>query len=530
MILEKTTFSFLQDGKRKILNPEIISVFEHFDPFTAPDKPDIQFPVDALPEPFGSYCKAVATSYQVDPAMPACCILAVLSSIFQRADLFVNVGGDWKEPINLYLICTAAPSERKSPTLNECQRPLLQAIDYWNEKNREQIEWNRRKIDILRKKIENASAGLAKGNSRFSEASIRAAQQELREAEDNAVRAQNWLLDDITPEALGVALQSNREAAALLSGEGGAILGNLAGRYSSGAPNLDIVLKGYSVERTASHRIGRQDFCLKRPRLTFMLMCQPYLLDEFITNDSFDGRGLCARFLFACPNSKAGTRSFDSRPVPDEIRKAYSQIIWPSFMVYGADEPEPEYREPLTLSSESHNLLKALFDEIEPTRLDMSDALQEWSGKFLGNVVRIAALLHLGTRFLTEGLGETEIDAKTMSSAIQIGRYFLTQAQYVFAKNVEPKSVLDGRYILNKLTSQPFIDEFYITEAQLMVLTRKQLFDRIRCDRFPTVEAMQEGLSELERRGYIGQTELKNADGGRPSPVIIVRPSLYRSQ
>ena len=526
MILEKTTFSFLQDGKRKILNPEIISEFEHFDPFTAPDKPDIQFPVDALPEPYGSYCKAVATSYQVDPAMPACCILAVLSSIYMRADFQVNVGGDWKEPVNLYLICTAAPSERKSPTLNECLRALLKAIDHWNDTNREQIEWNRRKIDILRKKIENASAGLAKGNSRFSEASIRTTQQELREAEDNAVRAQNWLLDDITPEALAMALQSNRESAALLTGEGGAILGNLAGRYSSGDPNLDIVLKGYSVERTASHRIGRQSFYLKRPRLTLMLMAQPYLLDEFITNDSFDGRGLCARFLYACPNSKVGTRSFDSQPVPDEIRKAYSQKIWGSFLAYGAWESEEKGT--LTLSAESHNLLKALFDEIEPTRFDMSDALQEWSGKFLGNIVRIAALLHLGTT--NQPFDDTEIDAKTMSSAIQIGRYFLTQAQYVFAKNVEPKSVLDGRYILNKLTSQPFIDEFYITEARLMVLTRKQLFDRIRCDRFPTVEAMQDGLNELERRGYIGQTELKNADGGRPSPVIIVRPSLYKSQ
>jgi len=523
LIIEKTTFSVQQqDGRKVLLNPDVIGEFELFDPFSEPDKPDIKFPVEALPEPFKGYCVAVAKSYQVDPAMPACCILAVLSAIFQRADFQVDCGGDWREPVNLYLICTAAPSERKSPTLNDCQRPLLEVIDYWNEKNRELIEWNRRKIEILRKKIETATAGIAKDNSRFTEASIKAAQQELREAEDEAVRAQNWLLDDITPEALSVALQSNRETAALLSGEGGAILGNLAGRYSSGAPNLDIVLKGYSVERTANHRIGRQSFCLKRPRLTFMLMAQPYLLDDFIQNDSFGGRGLCARFLYACPSNKVGTRSFDSQPVPDEVRKQYSQNIFGNFLSFGTDEPE--CREILTLSAESRDLLKALFDEIEPTRLDMSDALQEWSGKFLGNVVRIAALLFLGAKHRGAG---NEIDAEIMSSAIQIGRYFLTQAQYVFAKNVESQSVLDGRYILSKLTSQAFKDEFYLPEYHVMGLTRKNLFDRIRCSRFPTVEALQDGLSELERRGYITQTELKNADGGRPSPYIFVRPSLF---
>lgn len=518
MILENTTFTFMQNGIRRTLSPEIISGFEHFDPFTEPYKPDAQFPVDALPEPYRAYCEAVARSYQVDPAMPACCILAILSSIFQRSDCQVIVEGDWREPVNLYTICTAAPSERKSPTLNECQRPLLDAIDYWNESNRERIEWNRQKIDILRKKLETTATGIAKGNKRFSEADIKAAQQELKEAEDEAIRAQNWLLDDVTPEALSVALQNNYETAALLSGEGGAVLGNLAGRYSSGAPNLDIVLKGYSVERTANHRIGRQSFCLKRPRITFLLMCQPYLLDQFIAEDVFGGRGLCARFLYACPKSQVGTRTFESQPVPDAVRKEYFFRIRNLFLEYGTGELEGQ--DYLTLSAGGRDILKSLFEEIEPMRPDMSNALQEWSGKFLGNICRIAALLHLGS----DSRELDEISADTMSSAVRIGRYFLIQAQYVFAKNIDPKQVQDARYFLNKLTSKEFMKEFR-QDSGLMIMTRKQFFDRIRCERFPTVETIQEGLLELENRGYILQEELRNAEGGRPSPIIIVRPS-----
>lgn len=488
--------------------------FAVFSPFTESVKPEVHFP-DALPEPLGSYCKAASQSYQVDVAMPSCCVLSVLSAIFQRGGYSVRVSPDWQEAVNLFFLITAPPSERKSPVLRDAQKPLTDSMDSWNMKNQESIDWKRKRVEVLRKKVDNGTVAVAKGDKKYTEETLRIAQQELREAEEELMHPLEFLVDDCTPEAMGMALRDNDEAIALLTGEGGSVLANISGRYSSGHANLDLMLKAYTVEPTVIHRVGRQNISLKNPRLTVLLMAQPSLTADFIGNDSFSGRGLCARFLYSFPESQVGKRAFRTEPIPEDVRRNYESLIRElADFVFDWDIDDPT----LTLSDEALAELESYHTQVEPDRANMEDILQAWSGKAEGNIVRIAALLYLAQHHGQPGV----IDGDTMKSAVKIGWYFTQSAEIAFQAFRETKAEQDARHILRKLLSDGF--KQYRKDLSL---TKNELFTRLRCSRFPSVESLHQGLKELQERGYIAQEYVRTGGKGRPSPTIFLNPEVF---
>lgn len=498
-------------------------LFAPYDPFTEAQAPVERFPVEALPEPFRAYCEAAGESYQVDAAMVGTCVLSVLSAVFQKCRYWVQIAPDWREPCNLFLMTTAAPSERKSPVLRDALAPLTDAISAWNERQAVIIEWEQQKIQVLKRTTENIAANLARKNSnsrskaKVTEEDLKAAQEKLREAESEQLHPQEWLVDDTTPEALALVLRDNDEVAALLSGEGGAIMGTLAGRYSApgSSANIDLILKGYSVEPVIIHRINREPVTLKQPRITMMLMTQPSLLSDFVANDTFCGRGLCARFMYSFPKSYVGKRSFTSKSVPQATRRAYESTVR-ELAQYALDWDAQDTT--LTVSPDALKELQKYHDEVEPTRPEMSDMMQAWSGKAEGGIVRIAALL-----FLAQNHGQVgEIDLDSMRNAVLIGRYFTTMSEYALGYSQRTKAQRDAMHILNKLTSDSFD-----AARKAGRITQKELLDKLKSSRFGNVSSLQDGLKELERRGYIVRRTIRSGSAGRPSPTYFLNPEAF---
>lgn len=482
-----------------------------FTPFADESAPSISFPTESLAEPYSAYIKAASGSFQVDAAMISCCVLAVLSAIFQRCGFTVRVSPDWIEPCNLFLTCTASPSERKSPVLRDVTRPLTDTVTAWNTDNAEAIDWQVRRIEVLRRKVENLTTLLAKGKG-ASESDLKQAQTELREAEQEQIKPQTWLVDDTTPEALALVLKDNSESAALLSGEAGSILGILAGRYSApgtGA-NLDLFLKSYSVEPTIIHRIGRQTVSLTNPRLTVLLMSQPSLLRDFVSNDSFSGRGLCARFLYAFPSSRVGNRSFFSEPIPEDVRTAFEGKIKALADLALSWKQE---KTTLTVSTDALEILRQFHDTVEPMRPEMSDAIQAWSGKLEGNIIRISALLYLSEHDGVVG----EIDADTMQRAVEIGKYFQSQAQYALGLSSDSPARKSALLIVKRLESPSFRQ--YRSEG---FIRKRDLYLKLRGRDFKSVNDLDAGLKELSDNGYIVLHDDLSDSGkpGRPSPKV----------
>ena len=503
-------------------NPRTEAQAKPFTPFADEATPSESFPIESLREPYRAYIKAASGSYQVDAAMVACCVLATLSAIFQRCGFEVRVTPDWAEPVNLFLICTASPSERKSPVLGDSTRSLTATVGAWNEGNADAIAWQTQRIEVLRRKVEDLTTQLAKGRKSASESDLRQAQSELRTAEREQLKPQTWLVDDTTPEALALVLKENGESAALLSGEGGSVLGILAGRYSApgSSANLDLFLKAYSVEPTVIHRIGRQTVSLMHPRLTVLLMAQPSLLRDFVGNDTFSGRGLCARFLYSFPQSQIGHRAFYSEPIPEDVRAAYESKIRKLADLALNWQLEDTT---LTVSTDALTVLGEFHDEVEPTRPGMSDAMQAWSGKIEGNVIRIAALLYLSEHDGKPG----EIDADTMRRAVEIGKYFQTQAQYALGLFSDTPTRKSALLILRKIESPAF------KQHRLDGYVRKRdLYLSLRGKDFKSVSDLDSGLRELESSGYIVITTDETSEpgrSGRPSPKVFFASDYLES-
>src|SRR5262249_38970797 len=77
-------------------------------------------------------------------------------------------------------------------------------------------------------------------------------------AEAPAIRPRPAIIvQDITPEALGMRMASQGGRAAIFNDEGG-LFGLLAGRYSINSfPNLDLFLKGHAGSKVYVDRVGR---------------------------------------------------------------------------------------------------------------------------------------------------------------------------------------------------------------------------------------------------------------------------------
>lgn len=75
-------------------------------------------------------------------------------------------------------------------------------------------------------------------------------------------------------------------------------------------------------------RMTREAECIMHPALSAILSIQPSVLDEIMSNTTMTGRGLIARFLYASPPSRIGSRVFRTQPIPPEGIAAYRSLIF----------------------------------------------------------------------------------------------------------------------------------------------------------------------------------------------------------
>lgn len=88
--------------------------------------------------------------------------------------------------------------------------------------------------------------------------------------------------------------------------------------------NIDVMLKGYSGDTIRVDRIRRESESIMNPCLSILLMTQPKVVSDALSNATFRGRGLTAQFLYCLPQTSVGTRKFQSSPVPLEDREVNS--------------------------------------------------------------------------------------------------------------------------------------------------------------------------------------------------------------
>ena len=460
------------------------------------------FPVDALPETVRRYVLAVAESTQTSVDMAAVEALGVVS-LCSQGKYFIRGNADWDEPLNIYTVVILSPAERKSSVLSMMIRPVEEYEKEENSRRNAGIIESQMVLSRLEKEkrclVERASKGKA------TEEEVRAKAAEIAKYEP--IKPLRLFVDDVTSEKLTSVLAENKGCAAVVSAEGG-IFDIISGLYSRNV-NIDVFLKGHSGDTIRVDRIGRASESIIHPALTMVLAVQPEVLNGLMSNNTFRGRGLTARFLYSMPKSTVGSRSFSTKPIPEGVRARYQALI--ETILSGDNEQEP-----ISLDDGAREVLEDLFNEIEGRLKGDLAEISDWAGKFVGAVLRIGGILHV-MKYPKDSMFDP-VDRETMENAVSIGRYFLEHAKAAYS--------LMGADAVNKNA------RLFLAAVKRKRLTEFSRRDAMRLYRgCKTVESLQPVLDRLCEYGYLAVKPVPPSygPGRKPSDTYLVNPAVWES-
>ena len=469
-------------------------------PFDEYDLPT--FPVDALPEVIRRYVLAVAESTQTSVDMAAVEALGVVS-LCSQGKYFIRGNADWAEPLNTYTVVILSPAERKPSVLSMMIRPVELFESAENTRRGPEIVKSQMELSRLEKEkrslVERASKGKA------TEEEVRAKAAEIAKYEP--IKPLRLFVDDVTSEKLTSVLAENKGRAAVVSAEGG-IFDIISGLYSRNV-NIDVFLKGHSGDTIRVDRIGRASESIIHPALSMVLAVQPEVLNGLMSNNTFRGRGLTARFLYSMPKSTVGSRSFSTKPIPEGVRARYQALIE---TILSSDNEQ----EPISLDDGAREVLEDLFNEIEGRLKGDLAEISDWAGKFVGAVLRISGILHV-MKYPKDSMFDA-VDRETMEHAVIIGRYFLAHAKAAYSLMGADTVNKDAQHLL------PFIKRKRLAEFSRRDAMRL-------CRSFKTADSLQPVLNRLCEYGYIAvkPQELVSGIGRRPSEIYVTNPAVLNT-
>ena len=462
-------------------------------------EPPVAFPLADLPSTVTAMTEMLSDSVQVSYEMAACMVLGAVSTA-AAGRVKVRVDASHEEPCQLFIAIGADPSERKSA----CMSLAFEALYRWEREEKE------RRAPAVRH-CQETKALLEEGITRARKAGDRQRMADLIDELNGLteVKAVKLILTDTTPEALSRAMAQNGGRMAVVSSEG-QFFNILAGSYSSsGAANLDVVLKGYSGEPVRVERIGREGDEIDRACLSLCLAVQPAMLGEFLNDPTLAGRGMASRFLVCMPESRVGGRATSGMAIKADVMELFASALeW----VLGQEELT------LTLSAEAYALYDQWFQEVERQLGpggELSDLGQGWGGKLCGNTARIAALMQLTRR---DEARRMVVDGEVMGWAIGLARWFRDQALRLMGgeKGLSPEANEALWWMVKR--GVPTLKESYVRNN----LRKKKLY--------PNDDAVNSAIMELLDAGYLRKIETAvTGTNGRPQcPILALHPGLLK--
>lgn len=474
-------------------------------PFDDLETPSI--PTSILSSPLAEYASAMAHAAEVPEALVVMTILGMISTALAKR-FVVSPQLGWSEPVNIYTAIALPPGNNKSLILKACTAPLRE----WEEQQhsllepqrkiqRSHLETEKRIIDGLRRKA--ASSRTDEERNRFK--------TEITEKEatlEDLPALPELFATDATPESLASTVYEQNGRFAIISDEGG-IIEVIAGLYTSGLSNIDIILKGIDGGVV---RIKRKDRSYNiSPFLTLVLLVQPSVLKNMASKRSFDGNGLLERFLYTLPKSTVGYRSHNTQAVPEALSKTYKERI--QQLLDLNPFTKEQVQEVLTLDAAALQCWQQYRHDIEK-ELRSTGKLYEckgWGSKISGFCLRIAGLLHAA-----EYLDSSKvISLNTMERAVQLARLLEEHALAAFNLMGASQSISDAKEVLEWIQNQP-ATPFKKSDLTYAMRNRK----------IAQGKRLEEALEVLKERHYLREEIDKSTR--RPTTWFEVNPDINK--
>lgn len=473
----------------------------------------LQFNLNVFPKLLKDFIISVSDFTQTPTDLSAICLLGMLSVSLQNKFEVEPVKG-WTESLNTYTTVLLGPSNRKSAVFNLLMSPVLKYQQELEIEYNKKMKDNDLKISLLEKQIEKLKNDYVKNKKPEILNELKDLNNTKNELSTGTKTT--FILDNVTEEKLISTLFENNEKVGIFSSEG-----DLFERFKSSVKidshKTDVYLKSYSGDPLRVDRISRSTEILYSPALTICISAQPTVIEEM--PQKIIDRGLIPRFLIAVPTDNLGQREIFNAPNLDQNLKAMYNAFIQKLLEFECSEPIT-----LKLTDEAFKLMKQYEYEIEQLFLKdqiYHEELRGWGGKLLGNLLRIAGLIHVATHAQrVENLNEIpqSIAAATLQSIFELKNYFDMHIQKAFGIMRNTITYEDARYLLDKILK--------IAEKEESFTVGKQDIWQITKKKFVLGAKLDAALSILEDRGYI-----QIASGG-PSgirKIIVINPTALEA-
>ena len=474
-------------------------------------------PLDAFPREIGDYIAEISKVHQVAPDLAALAGLGMLGLAAGRRAA-VRIGMTHTEPLNLYVMPTAYPGERKAQVVREFLFPFQEEELRLKEEAEDGIIAAKQDRAIGEKRIKHLQEKAAKLEDPAERKEISREAAALTKELPVVPAVPRLFLDDATPEYVVQALAQQKGRIGIVSEEAGSLFAVMAGRYSHGESNLDVYLKGYDGGQLRVGRIGREGRSVDKPALSIIVTPQPTVLDAIAARPDFRGRGLVGRFLFVFPESLVGEREYRGQEIAQGVRDEYARALRGLFRLPVPEGPLPLLR--LVENSEALEVWRQEHDAIERAQAEGGElaGIRDWASKQPGRVARIAGLFHLVRHV---GLGvpwEEPICAEDVTRACEVGEWLLGHALVAYERMGEDPEVEMAKRILD-----------WIVRGERESFTLRDLYQDIRTSRPKDLLTPLEILAE---RGFVRREAApkKSGRGRPPSPKYLVNPSEKRAK
>lgn len=463
------------------------------------------FPTDAFPLIGQRIVEEVSEVNQVDTGLTASILLCILSTAAQKkfmVDLLTH-----KEPVNLYTCSIYESGNRKSSVMSTMTHPIYEYQSEIQQQARPRIEEAKNANRFKEARLQKLQKMAAQNDNhierqRFEDEAVGI----IKEMQENPVPHNPLLVvDDITPEALGLYMAENGEKLSVFSPEGG-LFSIMAGLYNDKSSNIDLPLKAYSGDAWSSHRIGRESKTMQSPALTLGLAVQPEVIEEIGKNPQFRGKGLLARFQYSYCKSTVGYRERQKKAVPESLLEEYYKYITNLLQV-------PDELNTLRLTPEAHAAWDEFYNDVETSMRPGGDLeyLKDWGSKLPGAVARIAGLLHFAE--YGSKACEKPISVSFVSGSCAIGSYYLEHAIATFGLMKENPKIKTAKTILS-----------YIQRHKPETFKGR---DILRNTSIEDMNIASEGLKILIERGYLRSVIHEYSGMGRPEAMTYeVNPKI----
>ncbi|MEI6730189.1 MAG: DUF3987 domain-containing protein, partial [Pseudomonadota bacterium] len=396
-----------------------------------------EIPEILLPDNLQDYASSLTKAAEVSSGMVVAAILGILSVALCKK-FVVSPKDGWFEPINIYPLVALPPASNKSLILKNVTFPLIE----WEKEQKAIKEPEvKRKLSLRKseeKIIEGMRTQLTKPNTLNK---LEQFKQDIADKEASLSEIEylpKLFGNNFTPESLADDVFEQGGKFAVISDEGG-VLETLAGLYSSGNANVDIVLKGIDGGDT---RIRRKTYNYNiNPYLTFLLIVQPQILLNMNSKKAYTGNGMLERFLYVIPKSNLGYRTHETTISPQYQKDNYQVIIQNLLNLKDPEKPTILKLSPDALK-DWQDFQKSIEHQLRPG--GKLEVCVGWGGKICGFTLRLAGLIHV-----CETLGSNlEISTEAMTKALTLAGLLCDHAVAAFVGMGAEQSVKDAKDIL----------------------------------------------------------------------------------